>query len=58
MFPVDLPLTEQPLAWVRDKCHVRQFADNKNRPGIDYPSKITEANQKKGSSEKKEQGLQ
>lgn len=39
MFPVDLPFIEQPLAWVRDKCRVRQFADNKNRPGIDYPPK-------------------
>lgn len=46
MFPVDLPFIEQPLAWVRDKCRVRQFADNKNRPGIDYPSKIEDKHQK------------
>lgn len=39
-----------PLSWLRYKTAPAQFATNKNRPGTDYPSKITEANQK-GTSE-------
>jgi hypothetical protein len=32
--------------WLALKLRPTQFASEKNRPGVDYPSKITEANQK------------
>ena len=32
--------------WVLEKEHAQRTGDGKNRPGIDYPSKITQLNQK------------
>lgn len=37
-------------AWAAKKSRATQFADSKNAPGTNYPSKITEANQKKRMS--------
>ena len=38
--------TQTDRYWVSKKMRPTQFGDNKNNPGVEYPSKITEANQK------------